>query len=61
MGLMNHMSPRLSRVEGPGGVEGPDGVKRPDGVEVRGGAVSVTGENGSMESVVVPLFTGGFL
>ena len=55
MGLMNHMSPRLS------GVEGPDGVKRPDGVEVRGGAVSVTGENGSMESVVVPLFTGGFL
>lgn len=55
MGLMNHMSPRLS------GVEGPGGVKRPDGIEVRGGAVSVTGENGSMESVVVPLFAGGFL
>lgn len=52
--FMNHMSPRLSGVMGPGGVKGPDGVG------LRGGAVSVTGENGSMESVV-PLFTGGFL
>lgn len=53
--FMNHMSPRLLGVKGPGGVKGPDGVG------VRGGAISVTGEDGSMESMVVRLFTGGFL
>ena len=53
--FMNHMSPRLLVVKGPGGVKGPDGVG------VREGAISVTGENGGMESTVVRLFTGGFL
>lgn len=53
--FMNHMSPRVS------GVKRPDGVKGPGGVGVRGGPISVAGENGSKESTVVCLVTGGFL
>lgn len=47
--FVNHESPRLLVVRGPGGL----GVKR--------GAVSVIGGNGVMGTMVVLLFTGGFL
>lgn len=46
--FMNHESPRLS------------GVKEPVGLGVKEGVISVIGENGSMGTMVVRLFVGGF-
>ena len=46
--FMNHMSPRLSGVKGPGGLG------------VRGGAISVLGGDGSMGALVVALLISDF-